>query len=259
MPTYKLTLEYDGTAYAGWQRQPDQPTIQATLEAVLETITQMPTSTIAAGRTDAGVHALGQVVSFRSDKALSLREWTRACNGLLPADISITAIERAADDFHARYHACSKVYEYRILHRVERSALERNRSWHIPASLEVAAMCEAATYLTGRYDFSSFQGLQTDTEDPICDLQRLEITQEGPSIRMTVQADRFLKQMVRALVGTLVEVGRGKRAPSSLQQVLKAKDRRAAGKTAPPHGLYLVKVMYDTDAYKRKTGEAEFC
>lgn len=244
MPTFKLTIEYDGTAYAGWQRQPDQLTLQALVEDAIRTVTQTEVPAVGAGRTDAGVHALGQVVSFKSEKSLSAREWMRALNGLLPGDIGVRSAEQVADDFHARYSAREKLYEYRILNRKERSALDRNRAWHVPNRLDVDVMRAGAKLLVGRHDFSSFQGSPTDTQNPICELPRLEIIEDQPLIRIEVQADRFLKQMVRAIVGTMVEVGQGKRPPQSMKDILEAKDRRAAGVTAPPHGLYLVRVIY---------------
>lgn len=244
MPRYKLTIEYDGTAYSGWQRQPNLPTIQACLDDACKSITQTDISVTGAGRTDAGVHALGQVASFQSDKMLSAEDWTRALNAVLPKDICILSTEMVSDDFHARYSARAKTYEYRILNRRERSALARDRAWHIRTRLDVAALTHAAGLLIGRHDFSSFQGHPTDTEDPVCDLMRLDVTETGHIIRLQAKADRFLKQMVRAIVGTLVEVGQGKRPAESLKDILAAKDRRAAGYTAPPHGLYLVKVEY---------------
>lgn len=244
MPTFKVTLEYDGTAYAGWQRQTGQPTIQEAVEASLRNITQTDISAIAAGRTDAGVHALGQVVSFKSDKPLSPDEWLRALNATLPDDISVRSVVRAADDFHARYSAIKKLYTYRILHRPSRSAIERTRAWHIYGKLDLDAMREAAGHLVGKHDFSSFQGHPTDVENPICDLQRLEIVRDQDIVRIEIEADRFLKQMVRAMVGTLVETGQGKRKPEEMKRILEAKDRRAAGYTAPAHGLYMVAVTY---------------
>lgn len=244
MPTFKLVIEYDGTGYAGWQRQPDQPTVQAALEDVLQRITQTRVPVTGAGRTDAGVHALGQVASFRCDKTLSIHEWLRALNGLLPPDISIRSIQPVADEFHARYSARHKQYEYRILARPERSALGRTRAWHIRDPLDLDAMQEAARLLVGRHDFSSFQGHPTDTDNPVCDVMHLDLRRDQELIRVEVQADRFLKQMVRAIVGTLVEVGHGKRDARTMKDILDARDRRSAGLTAPPHGLYLIRVDY---------------
>lgn len=259
MPTFKVILEYDGTSYAGWQRQPDQPTIQDAVETALRRIAQTDIATVAAGRTDAGVHALGQVVSFTSDKPLAASDWLRALNALLPPDISVRAVEAVADGFHARYSATGKRYEYRILNRPWRSALERTRAWHLYGPLNLDAMRRAAAYLTGQHDFSSFQGHPTDVENPVCHLRRLEIAtfppflslqgiengaEAGSLVRMEFEADRFLKQMVRAMVGTLVEVGQEKRRPEEMKTILEARDRRAAGPTAPAHGLYLVRVDY---------------
>jgi len=244
VPTFKLVIEYDGTAYAGWQRQPTQPTVQAALEETLQPIIQVHVPVIGAGRTDAGVHALGQVASFRTHKALTPEAWLRALNGLLPADIAVRSVEAVADDFHARYSAKQKLYEYRILARHERSALERSRAWHIREPLDLAAMDQAARPLVGRHDFSSFQGHPTDTDNPVCDLTHLALVQEQDLILLRVQADRFLKQMVRAIVGTLVEVGHGKRDGRTMKDILSERDRRAAGLTAPAHGLYLIRVDY---------------
>lgn len=244
MPTFKVILEYDGTHYAGWQRQPDQTTIQATVEETLAMVAQERISIVGAGRTDAGVHALGQVASFRTDSTLSAADWLRALNGLLPNDICIRSVERAADEFHARYSAIGKLYEYRILNRPNRSALDRHRLWHLRRHLDLDAMRAAAATLVGLHDFSSFESSPTDNTDPMCRLDRLILHREGDLIRIEAYADRFLRQMVRALVGTLVEVGAGKRDADSLKAVLAARTRAAAGKTAPPHGLYLVRVDY---------------
>jgi tRNA pseudouridine38-40 synthase len=242
--TLKVTLEYDGTGYAGWQRQPDHPTVQAALEDALRQITRETVPVIAAGRTDAGVHALGQVASFRTAKAMPPPDWLRALNGVLPADISVLAVESVADDFHARYSARDKRYDYHILHRPARSALLAHRAWHLYGKLDLAAMREAAAALLGPHDFSSFQGHPTDTKNPVCHVMRLALVEEGEVLRLEAVADRFLKQMVRAIVGTLVEVGQGKRPAQAMKTVLEARDRRAAGYTAPAHGLYLVSVRY---------------
>lgn len=244
MPTIKLILEYDGTAYAGWQRQATKPTIQAAVEAAIATITQSHVTVIGAGRTDAGAHALGQVASFRTGKELSMDKWEEALNGLLPCDICIRSAQLVPDAFHARYSASSKHYLYRILNRRARSALDRHRAWHIRHPLDHDAMQEAAQDLLGRHDFSSFQGSPTDTRNPICHLTRLAVTRHEDDLLIEAEADRFLKQMVRAMVGTLVDIGRGKRTPRSAGEVLAARDRRAAGYTAPAHGLYLLRVDY---------------
>ncbi len=252
MTTHKLLVEYDGTAYAGWQRQPGQPTIQAAIEDALFQITRRRIATVAAGRTDAGVHALGQVVGFRSAQSLSPREWTRALNGLLPKDIGILRTETVGDSFHARYDARAKIYEYRILNQTTRPALDRLRVWQIPGTLDADRMRRASRALLGQHDCTSLQGSPSDTRNPVCDIQRVDWLQEGPLMRFTIQADRFLKQMVRALLGTLVEIGHHKRTPDDLITILEARDRRAAGPTAPPQGLYLVHVEYQQEAVRRK-------
>jgi tRNA pseudouridine38-40 synthase len=244
MPTVKLILEYDGTAYAGWQRQLDQPTIQQAVETAIEAVTQVRVPVIGAGRTDAGVHAWGQVASFRIERDMAPLEWIRALNARLPEAISVRAAEIMPDTFHARHRATGKLYEYRILNRPERPALERHFCWHVYKPLDDAAMNQAALALVGRHDFSSFETQPTENEDPVCHIHRLAVFRQGDLLRTEIYADRFLKQMVRSIVGTLVEVGLGKRAPDSFAAILAAHDRAAAGKTAPPQGLFLVRVDY---------------
>ncbi len=244
MATIKLVLEYDGTTYAGWQRQPNRPTVQGAIEVAIRGVTQIPVPVIGAGRTDAGVHALGQVASFRIDRNMTSREWTRALNAHLPASIVVRSAELMPDSFHARHSAKGKLYEYRILNRPERPALARDYCWHIHQTLDDAAMNSAASDLIGTHDFSSFQTQPTENEDYMCRLQQLIIAREGDRLRIEAYADRFLKQMVRSIVGTLVEVGLKKRTPESLTTILTARNRSAAGKTAPPQGLFLVRVDY---------------
>ena len=244
MPTFKLTLEYDGTGYAGWQRQPHQPTIQEAVERAIMQVSQASVSVIAAGRTDAGVHALGQVASFRTDRAWAPTDWTRALNAVLPEDISVRSTELMPDTFHAQHAARGKLYEYRIFNRSERPTIGRRYVWHVYRPLNDAAMRQAASTLIGSHDFSSFEGALTDNEDPRCHLQRLTLSRRNDRLSIEAYADRFLRHMVRAIVGTLVEVGTGKRSPQSLTEVLNARDRSAAGQTAPPHGLFLVRVDY---------------
>lgn len=245
MPTIKLILEYDGTAYAGWQRQPDRPTIQEAVEAAILGVTQTRVPVIGAGRTDAGVHALGQVASFRIDRDMTPREWTRALNAHLPANVVVRSAALMPDTFHARHSAKGKLYEYRILNRPERPAVARDYYWHIHQTLDDATMKAAASHLIGTHDFSSFQTQPTENEDFICRLQQLAVSREGDRLRIETYADRFLKQMVRSIVGTLVEVGLNKRQPDSLATILNARHRSAAGKTAPPQGLFLIRVDYE--------------
>jgi tRNA pseudouridine38-40 synthase len=244
MPTIKLILEYDGTAYAGWQRQLYQPTIQEAVETAIEGVTQTKVSVMGAGRTDAGVHALGQVASFRIDRDMTPREWTRALNAHLPETIAVRSADIMPDVFHARHSATGKLYEYRILNRPDRLVIDRFYCWHVYKPLDDAAMNQAAMSLIGSHDFSSFETQPTENDDPICHIQRLTVFRQGDQLRIEVYADRFLKQMVRSIVGTLVEVGLGKRPPDSLTTILAAHDRCVAGKTAPPQGLFLVQVDY---------------
>jgi tRNA pseudouridine38-40 synthase len=245
MPTVKLIVEYDGSRYAGWQRQPDQPTIQEAIETAIYQLTQHRVSVIGAGRTDAGVHALGQVVSFRIDRDWTAHEWTKGFNARLPDDITVRSASIMPDEFHARYGACGKLYEYRILNRPERPAIDRAYVWHVYKPLDDEAMRQAASHLIGSHDFTSFEGSLTDNEDPCCHLQQLSLTRQGDQLVVLAYADRFLKHMVRAIVGTLAEIGHAKRTPQSMTDILAAKDRRVAGRTAPPQGLFLVRVDYN--------------
>ncbi len=245
MPIIKLTLEYDGTAYAGWQRQPNQPTVQAAVEAAIAGVTQINTPVIGAGRTDAGVHAMGQVASFHINRDMTPREWTRALNAHLPKSIVVRSVALMPDTFHARHSAKGKLYEYRILNRPERPAVERDYCWHIHQPLDDAAMNQAGLALIGSHDFSSFQTQPTDNDNPICHLQQFTVFRDGDRLRIEAYADRFLKQMIRSIVGTLAEVGLHKRPPDRLTHILDARDRSAAGKTAPPQGLFIVRVDYE--------------
>jgi len=244
VPTFKLVVEYDGTAYHGWQIQPNLPTIQGTLEAVISRVAQHKANVTGAGRTDAGVHAMGQVAHFSTTARLTADEWLRALNGLLPPDIAVQTVEEVPDTFHARFSAKSKLYRYRIFARVHRSALSRDKILHYPYPLNLNAMEAAARALIGTHDFSSFQGSPTDTENPVCTVTKLTVDRFGDEVIFEVEANRFLKQMVRAIVGTLLEVGRGKLPAGEIAGILAAKDRTKAGPTAPAHGLYLVRVDY---------------
>ena len=245
MPIVKLVLEYDGTCYAGWQRQPDQPTIQESIERAIQQVRQINVSVIGAGRTDSGVHARGQVASFRTELDWPASNWMRALNAVLPKDIAVRSSTLMDDRFHAQHDARGKLYTYRILHRPARPTIDRAFVWHIYKPLNDVAMQLAAATLIGLQNFSSFEGSLTDNTNPICNLQRLAVIRQDDQILIEAYADRFLKHMVRAIVGTVVEVGVGKRTPDSLTAVLRAQDRSAAGQTAPPQGLCLMRVDYD--------------
>jgi tRNA pseudouridine38-40 synthase len=244
MATIKLTIEYEGTAYAGWQRQPNQNTIQAAVEEALFKITQQHIPVVGAGRTDSGVHALGQVVSFHADKLLADAQWAPALNSYLPQDISVISSEQVSPAFHARFSATGKVYEYRITVQLSRPALDRHRVWHFPHPLDTNAMRQALAEFVGTHDFTSFRGQRSQTINPMCTISHVSLRSESSSLLFRIEGDRFLKQMVRAIVGTLIEVGLQKRKPHTIPDILQAKDRRAAGRTAPAHGLYLVQVLY---------------
>ena len=244
MPTIKLTLEYEGTAYSGWQQQPHHPTVQAQVEQALRQITQQDISVVGAGRTDAGVHALGQIASFHTDKILPPAKWASALNRYLPKDIAVLQSEQVADSFHARFSAKGKIYEYRIRLHPYRSALLRHRVWHITTNLDLSRMQQGIPWFIGEHDFSSFEGPRSGAKDQMCRVVDMAIHQQETLLTIRLEANRFLKQMVRAIVGTLVEIGRKRRSPEDIQAIIQARDRRAAGETAPPQGLYLVKVLY---------------
>lgn len=245
MSTIKLVLEYDGTCYAGWQRQPNRLTIQEAIERAIHQVSRATATVIGAGRTDSGVHARGQVASFHTDRDWPASNWTRALNAVLPKDIAVRSSTFADARFHAQHDARGKLYVYRILHRPARPTIDRAFVWHIYRPLDETVMQQAAAALIGSQDFSSFEGTLTENDNPVCHLQRFSVTRYEDEIRIEAYADRFLKHMVRAMVGTVVEVGLGKRTPDSLAEILQARNRSAAGQTAPPHGLCLMRVDYE--------------
>jgi tRNA pseudouridine38-40 synthase len=251
----KLTVSYDGTAYAGWQIQPDQLTVQGTFQATWQQLTQEQVNVTAAGRTDAGVHALRQVVGVSTSTRLSNDDLLRGMNALLPEDIAVIAIDDAREGFHATYDALGKRYRYQIHNARSPSVFDRQYAWHYPQPLDAAAMHGAGQALIGRHDFSSFETAGSERPDSIRTIHQLTVTRGGDSrnglksvlqnrITIEVSGDGFLYNMVRTIVGTLVEVGAGKREINWPADVLAARDRRAAGQTAPPHGLFLVSVDY---------------
>ena len=245
--TYKLTIEYDGTLYHGWQKQPHQSTIQAAIEKALLLITGEAVSIVGAGRTDAGVHALAQVAHFHLTRSKEPHKLLAGINALLPQDISIRKLERVDSSFHARFGATRKTYCYFLDNGPTRSPHLRHTAWHIKTPINMSHMRRAASYLIGKRDFSSLIAADHDAKSRILDLQEVRITKKKEQIVFTLVASRFLKYMVRNIVGLLVEVGTGRRRPSEMIPILEAMDRRCAGRTAPAHGLFLMKVDYDND------------
>lgn len=245
--TLKLTLQYDGTHYVGWQRQTEGTSIQGLLEAALQPLAGAPVTVHGAGRTDAGVHALGQVASVTMATTLDGGTLVRALNAVLPPDVRVTAVEDAPAEFHARFSATGKVYEYRIVNAPVVSPFIQRYAWHVIPPLDVGAMRQASAALVGRHDFASFQAAGSSTHTSVRTLRRLEFVAGGgpdtPTV-MRVEGDGFLRHMVRTIAGTLVEVGLGRRLPDAAASILAARDRTVAGPTAPAHGLFLVRVLY---------------
>lgn len=244
----KIIIEYEGTRYHGWQVQPNGVSIQEKIEETLERLTGERSRVTASGRTDAGVHAEAQVAHFKTESPMGCRELHRGLNALLPDDIVVREIEEAPPEFHARYSARGKSYRYAILNRPFGSAFERERCWHIPYPLNLRAMREAGAFFLGKKDFSAFQASDCVAKHPYREIRRLEIEGGGDWITIFVSGDAFIKHMVRNIVGTLVEVGRGKMDPSEVKRILESGDRRRAGPTAPARGLFLVSVDYEGDS-----------
>jgi len=241
----KLIIEYDGTAFHGWQIQPGLKTIQGVIRERIAQITQGEANLIGAGRTDAGVHARGQVANFQTASTIDLTALQRGLNSLLSPDIVITGIEEAEEDFHARFRARSKTYEYHILNRSYPSAILRAYAWFIPHKLDLAAMEGCGRLLIGSHDFSSFRASGDESRHSIREVIRLEIERrEDDLIVIVIEANAFLREMVRSIVGTLVDVGRGKTSLEEFKEVFEARDRRKAGMTAPAQGLFLTEVKY---------------
>ena len=245
MRNLKLLIEYDGTNYLGWQVQPGGPTIQGTLEEKLSRLTGERIRLTGSGRTDSGVHALGQVAHFRTQSQMDIRTIQRALNSLLPPDIVIQKVEEIDEGFHARKHSKSKVYEYRILNRNLRSVFHRGYVWHIPQKLNLTEMKKATQSLIGEHDFSAFRTVGSPTRTTVRRVIRAEWKRgQGGLIRFEIEADGFLKQMVRSIVGTLIEIGKGKMNAAEFRKILELKNRRKAGPTAPAQGLFLKEVKY---------------
>jgi tRNA pseudouridine38-40 synthase len=246
LQNFKIVIEYDGTSYQGWQRQNNGITIQGTIEAAIETMINNPVTVIGSGRTDAGVHALNQVASFRADTRLTSEIFKRGLNSLLPPDIVIKDCVAVDDGFHAQYSARSKVYRYRILNRSNPTALFRQYTWHIRKPLDLNAMNKAMAYLEGQHDFSAFEATGSPRSDAVRTVIDANLTEKDSDgyVVFSIEADGFLRHMVRNVVGTLVDVGLGKVSPGAFEDILMSKDRKKAGITAPAHGLVLKEVKY---------------
>jgi tRNA pseudouridine38-40 synthase len=277
MPNFKIELAYDGAGFVGWQRQAGGVSIQGVLEDALHELDQRDVAVAGAGRTDAGVHALGQVAAFPLARALSADALVRALNAHLPAAIRVLSADEVPPDFHPRFGARAKTYRYRIWNGDVLSPFERGYAWHVPGALDVEAMAAAAGSLCGAHDFASFQasGASTSTTGRVVyasqvsrhavdagpaahgriDGAALALPTPGPHplVVYDVRGGGFLRHMVRIIVGTLVEIGRGRRPAAWMHDVLASRDRRMAGPTAPPGGLFLVSVDYETETSERGT------
>lgn len=249
MPRYKITIEYDGTDYVGWQRQDNGPSVQAHLEDAAASIIGNRQAVLVqgAGRTDAGVHATGQVAHFDLPSPFDTNKLPLAFNAHLPADIRVLSADAVSDEFHARFGAIGRAYEYRILARRVNSALNHARVWHVPQILDVKAMNNAAERLIGQHDFTSFRATHCQALSPVKTIDHLSIVDNEHGIALIAKARSFLHHQIRNITGTLVQVGLGKWTPDDVSVALAACDRSAAGPTAPAHGLYLTEVRYPDD------------
>jgi tRNA pseudouridine38-40 synthase len=240
----KLTIEYDGTHYHGWQIQPCGPTIQAVLEQALSVFFAESIRIVGSGRTDAGVHAVGQVANFHTGKPVDRHRLVRGLNALTPRDITIKDAASVADSFDARRDGRARIYHYQILNRPTPSPFYWNRAWHLHAPLDIEAMRAAIGCLLGEHDFSSFRAAGCEAEHPVRRVYGTSLEKRDELLVYTIEATAFLRHMVRNIVGTLVEVGHSLRTPESFAEVLAGRDRTRAGSTAPAHGLYLMEVKY---------------
>jgi tRNA pseudouridine38-40 synthase len=245
MTTFKITLAYDGSGFVGWQRQTSGTSIQGLIEDALAELAGGAVRVTGAGRTDAGVHATGQVASFALDRDLDPCTILRAVNARLPAAVRVLAAERADPRFHARFDARSKSYRYRIFNRPVLDPFERAYVWHVAGPLDVAKMERAARLVEGRHDFAAFQGSGGTTHSTERELFSSSVSVDGALVTYEVSGEGFLRHMVRNIVGSLVEVGHGRQDEAWIREVLVSRDRTRAGPTAPGEGLFLVRVDYD--------------
>lgn len=242
--TFKLLIEYDGSNFHGWQRQKKDRTVQETIEKALAVMTREAVTLIGSGRTDAGVHALGQVAGFQTRSRLDAEAFFNGLNSLLPGDVVIRRCDRTHDTFHARFDVTAKRYRYHILNRPIAPAIGRQYVWHIRKPLDTAAMAQAAGTLLGTHDFKAFEGTGSPRDHTVRTVTDSTIRETGGNLTYDIEANGFLRFMVRNIVGTMVDVGLGKIAPQDMQGILQSKERARAGATAPPQGLFLITVTY---------------
>lgn len=246
MPRYKCIISYDGSGFSGYQVQPNKRTVQSVLEAVLTKMHKGETVRVAgSGRTDAGVHAKGQVIHFDSPLIIPEDKWEKAMNSLLPEDISVLSVVSVDESFHARFHALGKEYRYVLHLSSKRNPFQRKFAYQYPYRLNIQAMEQASKFFLGTHDFTSFCAAKTEVEDKVRTIESIDFTREDELLTIRFVGNGFLYNMVRILVGTLLEVGSGERSPEDIPIILAYKDRRVSGKTAPAHGLYLWEVFYE--------------
>jgi tRNA pseudouridine38-40 synthase len=242
----RIVLAYDGTPYLGWQLQPQGPTLQSVLQDSLRLITGEQVTVKGSGRTDAGVHALGQVANFHTLSTMTPQAFLRALNSVLPPTIAVTGADEVDAAFDAQFSAVSKLYRYRVFNSCARSPFELLRAWHVNTRLDIDLISYCASIILGTHDFSSFRAAGCVARLPVRTVSRCEVTRDGDIIGFELEANGFLRHMVRNIVGTLVDVGRHRFSTDDFAAILAARDRTRAGIAAPPHGLYLVRVDYPT-------------
>ncbi|MEW9110728.1 MAG: tRNA pseudouridine(38-40) synthase TruA [Cytobacillus gottheilii] len=248
MKRMKCTVSYDGTSFAGYQVQPGKRTVQRVIEEALTKLHKGAEVKItASGRTDAGVHAKGQVFHFDTPLEIPEDRWTIALNALLPADVAVTRTEWTSDTFHARFDTSGKEYRYFVQRRAQRDPFQRNYASQYPYQLDVSAIRKAIPFLIGEFDFTSFCSAKTEVEDKVRRITSIDVKEDGDLLIFSFKGNGFLYNMVRILIGTLLAVGNGQLPADEIPAILEAKDRTRAGKTAPPQGLYLWKVFYEND------------
>lgn len=247
MARMAVGLEYDGSAYSGWQTQVNAPAVQSIVERALSRVADEPITVSCAGRTDAGVHALTQVIHFDTSASRPLRGWMLGANAYLPDDVAVRWVLPVAPHFHARYSALSRTYCYVILNRSPRSALGARRVAWVPRPLDAVAMAQASTHLVGEHDFSAFRAAECQAKSPVRELHELRVERVREYVVITVTANAFLHHMVRNLAGLLIKVGQGDVPPEHAARVLESRDRRQSAATAPAAGLYFQQVRYPAE------------